>query len=155
MKRLIPVLFGLITFCCSCNNKIFYNDIQTLTKEKWDVNKPLTFTLNITDSMEYYNMYINVRNTTDYEYQNFYVFMNTEYPDGHVEQDTLGFILCDKTGKWTGDGQGRIKSNKFLFQPNIRFPFNGTYTFTIQQGMRQNVVKGISDFGITLEKITK
>ena len=107
--------------------------------------------VDITDSMAYYNMYIHLRNTTDFETQNFYVFMKTQYPDGHSEQDTLGFIVCDKFGKWTGKGQGRIKDNMFLFQPKIRFPRTGTYTFTVTQGMRTDKVKGISDFGITLE----
>jgi len=151
MKRIIYGLIGLALLFSSCNNHIFYSDIQTLPKEKWATNKPLTFTVDIPDSMAYYNMYFNVRNTTSYEYQNFYVFMQTQYPDGHVEQDTLGFILCDKLGKWTGDGQGRIKSNKFLFQPNMRFPFTGKYTFTVTQGMRTDAIEGISDFGITLE----
>ncbi len=151
MKNLIVILLGTMLFCTSCNHHVYYSDIQPIPNEKWDIKAPLTFTMDITDSTQYFDMYIHVRNTTDFETQNFYVFMNTCYPDGHNEQDTLGFILCDKFGKWTGKGQGRIKDNKFLFQPKVRFPFNGTYTFTITQGMRENPVKGITDFGITLE----
>ncbi len=143
------ILLGLLL--SSCNKDVYYSDIQSLPQKTWDIKKPLTFTVDIQDSMSYYNMFINVRNTSDFETQNFYVFMKTKYPDGHTEQDTLGFILCDKFGEWTGKGQGRIKDNKFLFQPKVRFPFKGTYTFTVTQGMRNDKVKGISDFGITLE----
>lgn len=107
--------------------------------------------MNIDDSMQFYNMYILLRNSTDFKTQNFYVFMKTKYPDGSVEQDTLGFILCDKFGNWTGNGQGRLKNNKFLFQPKVRFPHNGEYIFSVTQGMREDVVEGISDFGIVLE----
>lgn len=147
------ILFGFVLLAlvfCSCSND-YYSDIQSIPQEKWNIKKPLTFTVNIADSMAYYNMYIHLRNTTDFETQNFYVFMKTKYPDGHTEQDTLGFILCDKFGKWTGKGQGRLKDNKFLFQSKVRFPNTGKYTFTITQGMRTDNVKGISDFGITLE----
>ncbi len=150
-KSLFLGLLTLLLLCTSCRKNVFYSDIQTLPKETWKINKPLTFTMNIEDSMAYYNMYINLRNSTDFETQNFYVFMRTTYPDGHSEQDTLGFILCDKFGQWTGKGQGRIKDNKFLFQPKVRFPFNGQYTFTVTQGMRSEEVTGITDFGITLE----
>jgi gliding motility-associated lipoprotein GldH len=150
MRRIIFAITVLLLCLSGCQSR-YYSNIQAIPNEKWDVKKPLVFKVDITDSMAYYNMYIHLRNTTDFETQNFYVFMKTKYPDGHSEQDTLGFIVCDKFGKWTGKGQGRIKDNMFLFQPKIRFPRTGTYTFTVTQGMRTDKVKGISDFGITLE----
>lgn len=151
MKKIVWLSFAIALICTACNKNVYYSEIQTIPDEKWGIKSPLTFTVDITDSMQYFDMYMHVRNTTDFQTQNFYVFMNTKYPDGHSEQDTLGFILCDKFGKWTGKGQGRVKDNKFLFQPNVRFPFNGTYTFTVTQGMREDEVTGISDFGISLE----
>lgn len=155
MKKflLITSLFAL--FFCSCNRNEYYGEVTMLPNEKWSIDNPLQFKVNIEDSMQYFNMYILLRNTTDFETQNFYVFMKTEYPDGHSEQDTLGFILCDKFGKWTGKGNGRLKDNKFLFQPKVRFPYRGEYTFTVTQGMRDDVVEGIESFGIVLEKFEK
>ena len=153
MKRIsfIISIFALL-LCTSCHHRVYYGEVRTLPHEKWAVDKPLYFKLNIEDSMQYYNMYISLRNTTDFATQNFYVFMRTKYPDGHTEQDTLGFILCDKFGNWTGKGNGRLKDNKFLFQPKVRFPYNGEYIFTVTQGMREEVVDGIESFGILLEK---
>ncbi|MBO4504216.1 MAG: gliding motility lipoprotein GldH [Bacteroidales bacterium] len=152
MKKITLSLLGLLWLLSACNHNVYYSDIQTLPKERWKASEPLTFTMDIVDSMDYFNMFFNVRNTTDFETQNLYVFMKTQYPDGHSERDTLEFILCDKQGRWTGRGQGRIKDNKFLFQPKVRFPNKGTYTFTVTQAMRTDELKGISDFGITLER---
>ncbi|MEG2071277.1 MAG: gliding motility lipoprotein GldH, partial [Bacteroidales bacterium] len=70
--------------------------------------------------------------------------------DGQIFQDTLGCILSDKYGNWTGKGNGRMKENKFLFKPKIRFVQKGTYKFTVRQGMREDQVEGISNFGISL-----
>lgn len=151
MKRFHWVILICLVLFTSCSKNVHYNDIQPIPKEKWAIDRPLTFTMEIDDPNAYYNMYICLRNTTDFETQNFYVFMKTTFPDGHSDQDTLGFILCDKFGQWTGKGQGRIKDNKFLFQPKVRFPQKGKYTFTVTQGMRTDVVEGISDFGIILE----
>lgn len=151
MKRLLLVLGCALWLFTACGPHTYYSDIQSIPKERWKTSQPLTFTVDIADSMAYYNMYFNVRNTTDFETQNLYVFMRTTYPDGHSDQDTLEFILCDKFGKWTGKGQGRVKDNKFLFQPKVRFPNTGTYTFTVTQAMRTDELRGISDFGITLE----
>ena len=151
MKKILPLVVCAIVLFAACGHSTYYSDIQPIPKERWKISEPLTFTIDIADSMDYFNMYFNVRNTTAFETQNLYVFMRTTYPDGHSEQDTLEFVLCDKFGKWTGTGQGRIKDNKFLFQPKVRFPNTGAYTFTVTQAMRTDELKGISDFGITLE----
>lgn len=152
IQRIIKVCCFAMLLFAGCNSKNYYAEVKQLPDEKWAVDKPLYYKVNIEDSMQYYNMYIQLRNTTDFETQNFYVFMKTKYPDGHAEQDTLGFILCDKFGNWTGKGNGRLKDNKFLFQPKVRFPFNGEYIFTVTHGMRTDVVEGIESFGIVLEK---
>lgn len=152
MKTALKILqFAAVALALySCSNN-YYADVQSIPEERWQADKPLTFKMTVEDSMQYFNMYFLIRNTTDFETQNFYVFMKTRYPDGNTEQDTLGFILCDKFGNWTGKGNGRLKDNKFLFQPKVRFPRNGEYTFTVTQGMRDDVVEGISEFGIILE----
>ncbi len=153
MKRIYLIISCFaILLLVGCSSKNYYAEVKQLPDEKWAVDKPLYYKVNIEDSMQYYNMYIQLRNTTDFGTQNFYVFMKTKYPDGHSEQDTLGFILCDKFGNWTGKGNGRLKDNKFLFQPKVRFPYCGEYIFTVTQGMRTDVVEGIESFGIVLEK---
>ena len=152
MKRITFIIACVALLFCSCNTKTYYSEVKTIPHEKWAVDKPLYFKMNIEDSMQYYNMYFLIRNTTDFETQNFYAFMRTKYPDGHTEQYTLGFILCDKFGNWTGHGQGRLKDNKFLFQPKVRFPRNGEYIFTVTHGMRTDEVEGIESFGIVLER---
>jgi gliding motility-associated lipoprotein GldH len=115
----------------------------------------LQYEVHITDSMQFYDIYIHVRNTTDFETQNFYVFLTTEYPNGFTGKDTLGCILCDARGQWTGKGSGRVKENRFVYKRNVRFPLTGIYKFTAVQGMRDKQVKGIADFGMSLYKIKK
>lgn len=152
MKKILLTAISFVLLFCGCHRNEYFGKVTMLPDEKWSVDKPLYFKVNIEDSMQYFNMYILLRNTTDFETQNFYVFMKTKYPDGHSEMDTLGFILCDKFGNWTGKGNGRLKDNKFLFQPKVRFPFCGEYIFTVTQGMREDVVEGVESFGIVLEK---
>lgn len=140
----------VIFFFARCSDKVFYEKIDTLKDEVWNIDSVLYYEFNIDDTMQYFNIYINIRNSIDFETQNFYVFMKTTFPDGYVAQDTLGCILSDAHGKWTGKGMGRIKDNRFLFKPNVRFPLTGTYRFEIKQGMRSDNVKGITNFGISL-----
>ena len=63
-------LFALL-LCASCDSKTYYSEIKEIPHEKWAVDKPLTYKMTIEDSMQYFNMYILLRNTTDFETQNF------------------------------------------------------------------------------------
>jgi gliding motility-associated lipoprotein GldH len=149
MKKLLFFLLTA-TLLCSCGPKRFYEEISPVDKKGWHQDSLLTFRIDITDSTQYYDFYLFVRNTNDYAMQNFYVFFTTEFPNGFKSQDTLGFVLCDKYGNWKGKGHGYLKEQQFLFKPNVRFAHCGTYTFTVQQAMREEKLKGISDFGIAL-----
>lgn len=146
----LPILVLVLLLSAGCRRDLFYEKIDTLQGEVWNMNAPLEYEFEITDSLAYYDFYINVGNTVDFETQNFYLFMDTEFPNGFKAQDTLGCILSDPYGHWTGKGIGRVKENRFLFKPNVRFPQKGVYKFSVVQAMRQEQVKGVAYFGITL-----
>jgi gliding motility-associated lipoprotein GldH len=115
------------------------------------MDSTLVYQFTITDSLQYYKFYIDVRNTTAYPYQNLYLFFTTQFPDSTIFTDTLNCILSDAYGRWTGKGSGRIKENRFVLKPKVRFQQKGNYIFTAQQAMRDNDLNGIIDFGITLQ----
>jgi gliding motility-associated lipoprotein GldH len=143
------MLFTMILV--SCNYNTFYQKSDILPNEIWNMDSTLVYEFTIVDSLQYYNFYVDVRNTTTYPYQNLYLFFTTQFPDSTVFTDTLNCILCDPYGRWTGKGSGRIKENRFVLKPKVRFPQTGTYIFSTQQAMRDNDLNGIINFGITLQ----
>jgi gliding motility-associated lipoprotein GldH len=135
----------------SCNHNTFYHKTIILPNETWNVDSTLVYEFTITDSLQFYNFYLDVRNTTSYPKQNFWIFFTTQFPDGSKFTDTLNCILSDAYGRWNGKGSGRVKDNRFLFKPKVRFQQKGDYIFSVQQAMRTVDLKGITDFGITLQ----
>jgi gliding motility-associated lipoprotein GldH len=115
------------------------------------MDSTLAYHFTILDSLQFYTFYIDVRNTTHYPYQNLYIFFTTKFPDSTVYEDTLNCILCDAYGRWRGKGSGRIKENRFVLKSKVRFQQKGDYLFMAQQAMRDKDLKGITDFGITLQ----
>lgn len=152
MKKVLFCCFSLLLLFISCKNDIFYEKMDTIKNETWNVNQKLVYEFEILDSLQYYNIYLNVRNSTDYPYQNFYIFLTNQFPSGLQIVDTLGSVLCDPFGKWYGKGSGRIKDNKFLLRKQVRFQQKGKYIFTVQHGMRDENLHGITNFGITFEE---
>jgi len=148
-KGLLFILIAVLSI--SCNQNVYYEKMDTIENETWSMNQKLVYEFDIKDSTQFYDIYFNVRNTTDYPYQNLYVFLNNQFPTGKEMMDTLGCNLCDPFGKWYGKGEGRIKENKFLLRKKVRFQKKGTYVFTVQHAMRDENLKGIASFGITFE----
>ena len=150
--RIFLVPCSILLFCFSaCNHKTFYHKTYTLPNEVWDIENKLVYEFEIIDSLQYYNFYIDVRNTSDYPYQLLHLFFTTQFPDGEKFTDTLSGRICDAYGRWTGKGSGRIRENRFVLKSKVRFQQKGAYVFTAQQAARDSVLKGIADFGITLQ----
>ena len=156
-KYLVGFLILFAGIMASCNHNTFYHKSIALPNETWNMDSILVYEFTILDSLQFYNFYIDVRNTTDYPFQNLYFFFTMLFPDGtqFVAPDPLNCILSDSYGRWKGNGSGRIKANRLTFRLNqeekVRFPQTGTYTILVQHAMREVDLKGITDFGITLQ----
>ncbi len=149
MKKL-ALFFVILTLFFSCNRNVFYEKIDSIPNETWHIDSTLNYSFTITDSLQFYDLYVNVRNTIDYPYQKFYIFLTTEFPSGVTSIDTLGCVLSDPFGEWTGKGSGNFKDNQFLLRQKVRFQQKGEYHFRVQQAMRDDMIPGIANFGITL-----
>lgn len=151
LKNLIIIgLFALIFAACDKNR--VYDSSKSIENEQWHYQKFLKFDVSIDDTINLHKFFINIRNNNEYEYQNIYLFLTTKLPDGKKSQDTLLCYLADEKGKWLGTGLGDIKDSKLLLKDNLRFPQKGTYSFTLTQAMRKDIINGIVDIGIRIEK---
>lgn len=139
-------------FFSSCDSKRVYEKNEVINNNSWDYNIPLGFTVNITDTLSYHNMYINIRNAGFYKFRNVFLFVNTKLPQGQLVRDTLELTLASPEGKWLGDGLGDIYDNRLLFRKHFRFPQAGEYHFELIHAMRINPLPGIMDAGIRIEK---
>ncbi|MCF8299045.1 MAG: gliding motility lipoprotein GldH [Saprospiraceae bacterium] len=147
---LISILILLLVSCSS--DTIFEENKQV--NENWNKNDTLCFKVEISDLTLHYNFYINIRNSTDYGFSNFYFFMNSVFPDRNIQRDTIECILANLEGKWLGKGFGGIKENNMLLQKGIIFPQEGIYEFIIEHAMRVDKnegLHGIKNIGIRIE----
>lgn len=145
------LLFVVMAFA-ACDADKFYDESLSLPGDRWPKEDALSFTVNIEDTLSPYSFYLNVRNSTSYKYNNIYFFLTTSYPGGGMSRDTIECMLASKNGKWLGKGNGRYRDNRIWIRDNIRFPRRGEYTLRLNQAMREDVLEGISEAGVRLEK---
>ncbi len=146
------IILSIIFLFIGCDRNVVFEKNKKIPQMKWHFEEKIEFETTINDTINLHNIYINVRNSVDYKYMNFYMFLDTEFPDGRVVRDTLECLLADVRGSWTGKGVGKIRSNQFLMRENVWFPIEGNYTFSFEQAMREEVLEGISDIGIRIER---
>lgn len=155
MNKTLSLLLGYALlgtlFLTSCGKSAFYEDNQHLASDTWKQGDTMQFVVEVTDTLHYFDFYLNVRNTAAYRYRNLYLFINTKFPGGGISRDTVQCILAAADGRWYGKGMGKIKDNRILFKKAVRFPHAGTYLIGIQQAMREVQLDGISDMGIRIE----
>lgn len=153
--KINAVCIFLFMFGCaltSCDPSRFFEENKKVVKGEWDQNTPLVFQVAIEDTASLFNVYINVRNAGSYRFSNLYLFVNTVFPGGQLERDTLEIILASPDGRWLGDGLGDIFDNRILFKEDVHFSQPGEYSFELIQAMRINPLPGIMDAGIRIEK---
>jgi gliding motility-associated lipoprotein GldH len=138
----------------SCNRKIVFSDYRALKGAKWHQDSVLRFDMTVPDSTKIYNLYLNVRNEGRYGYSNLWLFVKIVPPKGKVLNDTIELSLANPEGKWLGSGLGDIYDMKYPYKQTTIFPSAGYYRFEVRQGMRteDGILRGIRDFGITLDK---
>ena len=140
---------GIMT---SCDSEKYFEEYKEVQNASWDTKKQLSFKVESIDTHIKYNLFVLVRNTKAYKYQNLYLFMDIMLPSGKMERDTIECLLADITGKWYGDHAGDVVDNKIWFKTDYQFSELGTYRFTFEQAMREESLTEIIDFGLRIEQ---
>lgn len=151
-KTAFYILIIVVTALNSCDKKRFFDESTKIPVNGWHKDSAAAFDLEISDTLQFYKFFINLRHNDNYRYSNFYLFLNTRLPNGTYTRDTIEMTLADFTGKWVGKGFGTLRDNQILIRENLRFPRKGTYHFTIEQAMREEVLKGVENVGIRVER---
>jgi len=142
----------LITLFSACDKNKVFDQYKVLPEAGWHKDSLQIFELNIANTLQTNNMYINVRNDIKYKFSNLWLFIEIESPDSTAKTDTFEIVLADPSGKWMGTGFGGIKTSQIMYKRSINFPKSGLYKINIRHGMRSNLLKGIRDIGIRVEK---
>lgn len=149
LRLAICLLIGGICLLTSCRHDIVYSDFVAIPSGEWDENQLPEFAFNIADREAAYDILLYVRHTERYPYQNMWLFVrgNRQY------MDTVEFYLADDRGRWLGDKHHGFIEMPVLLEENYHFPDTGRYYFAVQHGMRDSLLRGVTDVGIEVIRV--
>lgn len=135
----------------SCSDNAIIDEYTAIAKENWSYDKPIKTVVDIKDSSIPYNIYINFRHTEDYKYSNIWLRLSEISPVNKKTTVREEFQLALPDGKWIGKGSGNLYSYRLIYKEGLKFDTVGKYTFIIEQNMRDNPLKAVTDVGLRVE----
>ena len=125
------LLFFLVVGFVSCQNENKKEVYHSFNNNTWNTDSIVSFELDNVDTTSSHDLYLMVRHTTNFKFQNLFLFTNFEN-----QQDTLELFLSEKSGRWLGKGFGEIKELKIRIKENVNFKENQDQIFSVEQAMR-------------------
>ncbi|WP_431156994.1 gliding motility lipoprotein GldH [Winogradskyella poriferorum] len=163
-KPISIVLFLICLLNFSCDSNAVY-DVYKSVPNQWNKDTIANFSIEAPDTTNSYNLFVNVRNTNDYKFNNLFLIVELNYPNGKALRDTLEYRMAKPNGELLGSGFSDIKENKLWYKGfDEPFIFNeeGEYQVNIQHAMRENGsvegvnnLEGITDIGFRVENALK
>ena len=145
-------LIGTIVMFISCDSSVVFEEYKSFENQKWNTDSAAFFNYPIIDTTSRNTVKIKLRHTVEYEFQNLFLFIETDV------MDTVELILANKQGMWFGSGIGDVREFEFEYQNAKLFSKKGNYSFKIEQAMRYGVTEKIQvlnnvlDVGLSIEK---
>lgn len=159
-RKVILLLF--IVWLGSCDDSIIKSDFKATDNGSWNKDNVIEFEFSELDTIQSYNMFINVRNDQNFPYSNLFLIAELNDPNGNLTKDTLEYEMALPDGTWLGKGFGSIRENKLWYKENIVFSSSGVYTLKVSHAMRKNGeldgvinLEGITDVGFEIVKSNK
>lgn len=151
-KGLLITLLSILTI--SCGKIDLYEKQVQMPSQQWYYDNVPEFTFHIDDTTSLYNIYVVLRHTDLYKYNNIWLRISSKAPVDSIHFQMINLILANDNKGWEGTGMDDIFEVRKNISPGpVSFKSSGDYTFSLAQIMRENPLKYILNVGIRVEKV--
>ncbi len=150
MKLQHLYLSGVLLFlAASCGSKYVINQTHDIPDAKWAYADSLRYEFSIADTLKIYDLVLKLRHGTDFRFQNLYVQIQTQFPDGQRFRKPVSLELANAAGEWQGICNANACTIEIPIQQGAYFNQAGNYAITIEQYMRESPLTAVES--ITLQ----
>ena len=149
--RILVLICTIITFI-SCDNSIVFEEYKIFENQNWNTDSVALFNYTVIDTAIQKKIKIKLRHTVDYEFQNLFLFIETDFID------TVELMLANKQGMWLGNGVGDVREFEFEYKQSKLFSNKSDVSFKIEQAMRYGltekikILNNVIAIGLCIEK---
>ncbi len=137
-------------FLFGCGEHPIMEKSFELPFEGWSYDNSFDFPIDIENKDAKYRLEMFVQHSNEYDFQNLYTRIKTEFPNGNTATDTVSIQLSDKYGRWFG----KCSSGKCAYRVVLKDSFNfieaGMHNVHLEQYSRTGYLEGIQELGFAL-----
>ncbi len=142
----------LLICACSPHIDVFEKDVA-IPAQQWESGFKPQIVFAVTDTASLYDVYLVLRHTDAYNYNNIWVRATVQQPgDTLARSQQFDLTLANSEKGWLGSAMDDIYEQRILIQPQTKFTRKGSYHFTIEQIMREDPLKHVLNVGVRVEK---
>ncbi|HEV3251048.1 MAG TPA: gliding motility lipoprotein GldH [Puia sp.] len=143
----------LILAACNPSLDVFEKNVS-LPLQQWQAEFKPQLSFSITDTIALYNIFVVIRHTDAYRYNNMWIRATVEQPgDSALRTQQYDITLASNDKGWFGSAMDDIYEHRALIQPQTKFKRQGEYHFTLEQTMREDPLQHVLNVGIRVEKV--
>lgn len=135
----------------SCTRIDVFEKNVAIKKQAWESTVSPSISFSISDTTSLYNIYLVIRHTDAYNYNNIWLNIVRSGPDTTYRQQVDIKLAANDKG-WLGTGMDDIFEHRVLLKNDVQFKKPGTYNFTLQQIMREDPLLHVLNVGIRVER---
>jgi gliding motility-associated lipoprotein GldH len=146
------VLFFILIFFIGCKVKPEFEKSKVIPAGKWNNNVVAKGDLTITNTNAFYNLFVVIRHTDAYSYNNIWLQVLFANGKNKVIDQKVEMPLANDANGWFGVGMNDIWECRHKINTNpIKFTEPGEYNFSVQQIMRDNPLLNVVSAGFRVE----
>lgn len=139
---------AIFLFGCTNGNLVDIN--IEMPQRNWSYVNKVKASVDIKDASKPYKLYFRLRNTADYGYSNVFVLLHIKPAGQKKLSKRYEFKVAEADGKWLGSGSGNLFTHNWAMLTQYYFPAAGRYEIEVEQNMRDNPLKEVSDAGLSI-----
>jgi gliding motility-associated lipoprotein GldH len=133
-----------------CGPEVIYDRAETLPAEGWSYADSVAFEFAIPDTVRNYDLVLMVEHDQTFPYQNFYVNIHTDFPNGRRTTQLVSLQLAGDFGAWLGNRGGKTCTLDIPILSGARFSQSGAFGVTVEQHTRDEPLQGIREIGLSV-----
>lgn len=146
-NKTVGIWFVLSLLLLSCGKQPMYDKSYSFKGNKWEQSVKPVFKVNIEDTSVSYDFMMTLRVTTDYGFNNVWIYLNSKTPNGVSAREPFELKITNPDGTWIGKKTGTIVETELFFKSR-KLPMKGEYTFSFEQGITRDVLPEVLDIGL-------
>ncbi len=139
----------IFTGCHSFNS---FENTTAFPQHSWPSTEKINARFTITDTAAFYNIFVVIRHTGAFHFNNCWVNLSTKAPGDTLTSQQLNLHLADNSQGWLGTYFDDIIEHRIQINPYPVKLKAGEYTFILQQIMREDPLQEMMNAGIRIEK---